>query len=129
MRRFHPIDMQHDTILSVSPDVRVLQVREHAMQAEGFVVTSVTSESAAMFEIEMGRCGVLVLCHLLREDAQRSLSQHFRKYCSEGTVIGIVRPPNKPSSPDVDISVEYSTSAENLVVALLSDPELRELAS
>jgi len=47
-------------------------------------------ESAARFEIQMGRCGALVLCHRLKEDVGQSLAKEFRKYCIDGIVVGIV---------------------------------------
>jgi len=55
-----------------------------------FFVISVSHESAARFETQMGQCAVLVLCHLLHLDVHKSLANEFRKYCLGGVVVVIV---------------------------------------
>ena len=42
-----------------------LREREAAIRNAGFGVILVSSETAARFEIEMGRCGVLLICYTI----------------------------------------------------------------
>ncbi len=50
------------TVLSLSNGPNHLREREPAIRNGGFGVISVSSGTAARFEIEMGRCGVLLIC-------------------------------------------------------------------
>jgi hypothetical protein len=119
----------HDAILSVSPYQDFLDARRIALEASGFPVISVSNESAARFEIQMGRCGVLVLCHRLHQDVNHSLSQEFRKYCPDGIIVGIVGAEPDALPKQTDICVKYSENAETLVAALLKHPVARRFAS
>jgi hypothetical protein len=78
-------------VLSFSPDPRVLQSRESALRNSGFDVTSVGSESQARFEIEMGRCGVLLICFRVPEPQLKDLSKLFRKNCPDGHIIFVMK--------------------------------------
>lgn len=117
-----------DAILSVSPDAGFRHTRKLALETAGFYVISVSVESAARFEIQMGRCGAMVLCHRLNEDVHHSLSKEFRKYCADGIVVGIVEIESDPRISHHDISVKHSESAETLIEALLNHPATRNLA-
>lgn len=57
--------MTKDTVLSLTPNKDALVVRETALQNAGFKVTSVMTPVEARFEIEMGRCGTLLICYRL----------------------------------------------------------------
>ena len=119
----------NEAILSISPHRHLLELRKHALENAGFVVISVNSEVEALFEIRMGQCGVLVLCHRLHQEVHRSLSSEFRKYCVKGVVVGIMA--EEPASPPkhLDLFVRHSERAEALVAALLKHPETKKLAS
>jgi hypothetical protein len=53
--------MERNTVLSVSPSKEKLIVRHTTLRDAGMKVTSVLSPTEARFEIQMGRCGSLVL--------------------------------------------------------------------
>jgi hypothetical protein len=55
--------MDQKTILSLSPSVNALRLREATLRSGGLNVFSVQSGIQARFEIEMGRCGVFLLCY------------------------------------------------------------------
>jgi hypothetical protein len=48
--------MDHNMVLSLSPDQRTLASREVTLRSSGMKVISVMSPIQARFEIEMGRC-------------------------------------------------------------------------
>jgi len=65
---------QARTVLHVCPDREVAGSRRRVVTAIGYDVVWVQSESAALFEISMGRCGILLLCHLLPKAVRASLT-------------------------------------------------------
>lgn len=50
-------------------------------------MVSAYSPGQARFEIERGRCGVLVTCTLVPDIVNRDLMQLFRQHCPSGLVI------------------------------------------
>jgi DNA-binding response OmpR family regulator len=78
------------TILHVSPDRALAGSRQRVLTALGYDVIWVESESAALFEISLGRCGILLLCHLLSEAARASLADYFHTKCPEQYIVAIV---------------------------------------
>ena len=76
------------TVLHVSPDPELAGSRGRVLQAIGCEVFGVDGESAALFEISMGRCGILLLCHKLSVAVRESLADCFHRiprtlYCGE----------------------------------------------
>jgi hypothetical protein len=116
-------------ILSISPHPGLLETRHRALQAAGFQVFSVSSETEAMFEIQMGRCGVLVLCHRLHEDVRHCVAREFKKYCFDGVIVGIVEAEPASTPQHLDMWVKHSHNAGELVAALLKHPVARTYAS
>jgi hypothetical protein len=64
--------MDKKTILSLSPDQDALASREVTLRNGGMKVISVMSPIQARFEIEMGRCGVFLICYRLRRSPRLS---------------------------------------------------------
>ena len=59
----------------------------------------------ARFEIEMGRCGILPVCHRLSRVAVDDLTRLFRKTCLQGLIIFISEVPGDDRVPaEVDMS-------------------------
>jgi hypothetical protein len=56
------INVDKEKVLSYSGDRDALIQRERVLRRSGFDVVSVESESQARFEIEMGSCGILLIC-------------------------------------------------------------------
>jgi hypothetical protein len=76
-------------VLSFTNDPEKLREREAAIRNGGFGVISVSSEVAARFEIEMGRCGVLLICYTIPPPVARDLAGLFRVSCPTGLIIVI----------------------------------------
>src|SRR5204863_9966950 len=76
----HPIQtmLTPQTIgLSFSNDPEHLRERESAIRKGGFGVASVSSEIVARFEIEMGRCDVLLICYTIPPSVSSELASLF----------------------------------------------------
>jgi hypothetical protein len=83
--------MNKNQVLSYSDDRNALIQRERALRRSGFEVFSVESESEARFEIEMGRCGTLLICFRVHPDKLRELTELFRKNCPKGNIIFVMK--------------------------------------
>ncbi len=75
-------------VLSFSNDPELLREREAAIRNGGFGVISVSNETAARFEIEMGRCGVLLICYTIPPPISGELASLFRAELSGRTDCG-----------------------------------------
>ena len=90
------------TVLSFSNDPKHLREREAAIRNGGFGVISVSSETAARFEIEMGRCGVLLICYTIPPLVSGELVGLFRQSCPGGLIMGVLKD-QSPSEADIEI--------------------------
>jgi hypothetical protein len=78
------------TVLHVCPEPQLAGSRQRVVKAIGYDVVWVQSESAALFEISLGRCGILLLCHLLSEAVRTSLTNYFHEQCPDPYIVAIV---------------------------------------
>jgi hypothetical protein len=69
------------TVLHVSPDIALAQSRTRALTSIGYHVVCVQTVVAALFEISMGRCGILLLCHKLDQTGRCTLAEYFHCNC------------------------------------------------
>ena len=83
--------MDKNTVLSLSPNQDSLEMREATLRSGGFEVVSVLCPIQARFEIEMGRCGVFVICYRVSKDEAEELTTLFRKNCPDGRVIFVTQ--------------------------------------
>lgn len=114
--------MDKNTVLSLSPNQHALAVREAALRSGGLNVISVLSPIQARFEIEMGRCGVFVICYRVSKDQAEELTRLFRKSCPEGRVIFVSQPGHQDEVPrGMDVAVPESTGGE-LVLQAVKEP-------
>jgi DNA-binding response OmpR family regulator len=121
--------MDKDRVLSVTPNKDALVVRETALQNAGFKVTSVMSRIQARFEIEMGRCGTLLICYRLTKADAAEMARLFRRYCRGGRIIFVTEAPAPKDVPvDADVTVPESSGAELIVQALREPSPLRSPA-
>jgi len=102
-------------VLSFSNDPEHLRERESAIRKGGFGVVSVSSEIAARFEIEMGRCGVLLICYTIPPSVSRELTSLFRQSCPGGLIVVV---PNEQASSDADIVIPATDGPDAVVQAL-----------
>lgn len=111
--------MDKKTVLSLSPNQDALAVREATLRRAGFEVLSVLSPIQARFEIEMGRCGVLVICYRVQKDETEGLTRLFRKNCPKGRVIFVIQPGQKQEVPrGMDRAVPESRCGEMVLEAV-----------
>ena len=94
-------------------------LRETALHHGGFKVISVMTLIEARFEIEMGRCGTLLICYHLSEIEANEISRLFRRYCPCGRIIFVTESSRKKPVPaEADITLPESEGAELIVQAL-----------
>ena len=74
-----------------------------------------SSEVAARFEIEMGRCGALLICYTIPPQVSGELAGLFRQNCPGGLIIAVL---NEQSATDADIVVPASDGPDAVVRAL-----------
>lgn len=114
--------MDKNTVLSLSPNPDALAMREATLRSGGLKVISVLSPIQARFEIEMGRCGIFVICYRVSRDQAEELTGLFRKNCPEGRVIFVTQPGQKQEVPrGTDFAVPESTGGE-LVLQAVKEP-------
>ena len=106
------------TILAVSPDRQVARLRHVALSDAGFEVVTVHAESAARYEIYLGRCGVLLLCHKLTRQARESLASYIEEMCPEPFIVAVLERPNDHFPPQTHKCVLHSPDSRPLVQAL-----------
>src|SRR5882724_7470733 len=99
-------------VLSFSNDPEHLRERESAIRKGGFGVVSVSSEISARFEIEMGRCGVLLICYTIPPSVSSELGSLFRRSCPGGLVIVVM---NEQTTSDADIAIPASDGPDAVV--------------
>jgi hypothetical protein len=110
--------MDRNTVLSVSPDADALVVRHQTLKNAGMKVTSVMTLAEARFEIEMGRCGQLLICHRLSADQAQDIAQLFRRYCPKGRIVFVRDGYDPPVPKTADTSVPESSGPQGIVQAL-----------
>ena len=111
--------MDNNTVLSLSSDQAVLTSREIALRNGGMKVVSVISPTQARFEIEMGRCGIFLVCHRLPKAAVDDLTRLFRKACPQGLIIFVSEAPGDDRVPtEADIVLPESSGPEKMVQAM-----------
>jgi hypothetical protein len=82
-------------------------------------VISVLSPIQARFEIEMGRCGVFVVCYRVSKEQREELTRLFRSNCPEGRVIFVTDPGHKDEvPPGTDVAVPESKCGERVLQAV-----------
>lgn len=80
------------TVLSLNADGRGLTAYESALREDRFEVISVRSPLEARFEIEMARCGILLINYITSLSIYRNLAELFRQYCQDGLIAYVARP-------------------------------------
>src|SRR5207245_10398844 len=113
------------TVLSFSNDPKHLLEREAAIRNGGFGVISVSSETAARFEIEMGRCGVLLICYTIPPLVSVGLASLFRRSCTGGLRIVVL---NDQAASDADVAIPASDGPDAIVRAMPMHLRLTELS-
>jgi hypothetical protein len=69
---------------------------------QGYAVISVSTPIQARYEIEMGRCGIFLLSHIVPPVICLDLVSLFRRYCQSGIVIFLTKD-SQAGLPDADV--------------------------
>jgi len=121
--------MDKNTVLSLSPDQRALASREVALRSGGMKVVSVMNPIQARFEIEMGRCGVFLICYRISATDAGELTRLFRSYCPQGQIIFVTELPGDERVPaEANVTVPESSGPENILRALGREPNTEAVA-
>jgi hypothetical protein len=111
--------MDQKTVLSLSPDKKALATREVALRSGGMKVISVMSSVEARFEIEMGRCGIFLICYRLSPVAADELTTLFRRHCPQGKIVFVTELPGDERVPaEANITIPESSGPANILRAL-----------
>lgn len=111
--------MDKNMVLSLSPNPEALAMREATLRGAGFKVVSVLSPIQARFEIEMGWCGIFVICYRVSKTQAEELTRLYRKNCPEGRVIFVTRPGEQGNVPrGTDLAVPESKGGELVLQAV-----------
>ena len=111
--------MDKNTVLSLSSDHASLAGREVTLRNVGMKVVSVTSPMQARFEIEMGRCGVFLVCYRTSKSAADDLTRLFRKRCPQGRIIFVMEQPGGRRIPvETDVALPESSGPATILEAM-----------
>jgi DNA-binding NtrC family response regulator len=111
--------MDKNTVLSLSPDKDALASREAILRHGGMRVVSVSSPVEARFEIEMGRCGVFLICYRLQQRDADELTNLFKRFCPYGQIIFVSNYMEGAKAPaEADIAIPESFGPELILNAL-----------
>ncbi len=99
----HPTAIDENTVLSLSADSELLARREAALRSVGYQVLSLLSEVHVRFEIEMGQCGVLLLCYTIHQSIHSDLAQLFTQSCPAGIIAFVMHPRTREASPHAHV--------------------------
>ena len=105
----------HDnTVLSFSFEKELLPPREAALRKVGYNVFSTTSEACVRFEIQMGQCGVLLMCYTIPEPIACDLAALFDRHCHSGVIAFVTDPLNREVSRAGQVSFLDSELSQKL---------------
>jgi hypothetical protein len=108
------VEERHKNVLQVAPDRQLAGFRHRVLSEVGFYVVSVHTESAALFEISLGRCGILLLCHQLNRESREALAMCFHEHCPEPFIVAILADENGHCPPQAHARVVHSENPASL---------------
>jgi hypothetical protein len=100
--------------LSLSFEKNLLPPREAALRNFGYNVFSTTSEACVRFEIQMGRCGVLLLCYTVPGVIRRDLAALFERHCHSGVIASVTPPLTQEETQPAQIFMLDSDFSQKL---------------
>ena len=96
-------NLTENVVLSFSADKVLLAQREVHLRSGGFQVISTGSPVCVRYEIEMGRCGTLLLCYTVHEWIHQDLAGLFARHCAGGVIVFVMHPVHAAPSPHAHI--------------------------
>lgn len=106
---------RHNTVLHVSPDDALAKSRTRVLSALGCQVYSVQTVVAALFEISLGRCGILLLCHKLDHTGRCTLAEYFHQNCPEPYIVAVLSHKDDPYPRQAHACVIHSRDHGHLI--------------
>lgn len=97
--------MSKNQVLSLSAEAELLAQRAAILQKAGYVVLSSTSEMEIRFEIQMGQCGILMLCYTLHQSIHGDLAGIFGLNCPNSAIVFVMHPEMKKESRHAHINI------------------------
>jgi hypothetical protein len=79
---------------------------------------SVHTEGTARYEIQFGRCGVLLLCHKLDPGVREALARDFYRLCPEPFIVSVLAHERDYYPPQTHACVLHSDDLSSLVNTL-----------
>jgi hypothetical protein len=96
------------TVLHVSPDTALAESRMRALASIGYDVVCVETVVAALFEISMGRCGILLLCHKLDRNGRCTVAEYFHQNCPDPYIVAVLAHEQDHYPPQAHARVVFS---------------------
>jgi hypothetical protein len=106
------------TVLHVSPDTTLAKSRTRALTPIGYQVVCVETVVAALFEISMGRCGILLLCHKLDHTGRCTVAEYFHQNCPKPYIVAVIAREHDHYPPQAHARVVFSQDHAHLVRVL-----------
>jgi hypothetical protein len=106
------------TVLHVSPHTAITESRTRALTSIGCHVVGVATVGAALFEISMGLCGILLLCHKLDQTSRCTLAAFFEHNCPEPYIVAVLAHEHDQYPPQAHARVIYSQDHGPLLKAI-----------
>jgi hypothetical protein len=100
------------------PERELAVSRQRVAKAIGYDVVWVQSHGAALFEISLGRCGILLLCHLLNAGVRASLTDYFHAKCPDPYIVAVVAHEAESRPSRAHVRVVYSPDHAALAAVL-----------
>jgi hypothetical protein len=110
------------TVLHVSPDSALAESRTRALASIGYEVVRAETVLAAWFEISMGRCGILLLCHKLDRAGRCTLAEYFHKNCPDPYIVAILAHEADDYPPQAHARVLFSKEHGPLLTVMRQRP-------
>ena len=103
------------TVLHVHLMATLAESRTQVLTAIGYRVFSVHTVIAALFEVSLGRCGILVLCHKLDRSGRCTLAEYFHQNCPKPYIVAVLAHEDDHSPPQAHARLIYSKDHGALV--------------
>lgn len=97
--------MNENQILSLSAETELLARREAILRTAGYNVLSSTSQMEIRFEIQMGQCGVLLLCYTMHQSVHADLAGIFGQNCPTSAIVFVMHPEMRKESRHAHVNL------------------------
>jgi|SRR5581483_4935642 len=121
---FYEVSVPLPKVLSVGTLSELVSLRHAVLEGAGFQVFSTSKLEEALFRIENGVFGVLLLCYSVDTDTRIRLAKEFRDSCPKGRIVAITNQP-MAQPPTADAFVYGGEDFEALIAAVRGEEPTR----